>query len=178
MLQANRLHGDALTINGKTYAENVAKAKATNAAVILHLRESTLVDQENELGNLSLTLAEQADRSFQSVDLVISSVADEIAAEGIFFRRAEGIVVVDEQGATGRQRSRIRMDRRRHPILHDFLAGFNLPPERCDLDDFAAKKHVRQAKASTDEAAVAEQFPNLIGQRIGRTRRPQNQGSA
>ncbi|MBV8654231.1 MAG: hypothetical protein JO255_22415 [Alphaproteobacteria bacterium] len=55
----------------------------TNAAVILHLRESTLIDQESELGNLSLTLAEQADRSFQSVDLVISSVADEIAADGI-----------------------------------------------------------------------------------------------
>ncbi len=55
----------------------------TNAAVILHLRENELLDEENQLRNLSLTLAEQADRSFQSVDLVISSVADEIAAEGI-----------------------------------------------------------------------------------------------
>src|ERR1700751_807604 len=32
---AGRLHGDALTINGKTFAENVAKAKSSNAAVIL-----------------------------------------------------------------------------------------------------------------------------------------------
>ena len=31
---AGRLHGDALTINGKTFAENVARAKSSNAAVI------------------------------------------------------------------------------------------------------------------------------------------------
>src|SRR5579862_5888778 len=34
LLQAKRLHGDALTINGKTYAENVARAKSSNADVI------------------------------------------------------------------------------------------------------------------------------------------------
>jgi dihydroxy-acid dehydratase len=34
LLEADRLHGDALTINGKTIAENVAKAKASNPAVI------------------------------------------------------------------------------------------------------------------------------------------------
>ena len=34
LLTAGRLHGDALTINGKTVAENVAHAKATNAIVI------------------------------------------------------------------------------------------------------------------------------------------------
>jgi dihydroxy-acid dehydratase len=34
LLVAGRLHGDALTINGKTIAENVAGAKATNAVVI------------------------------------------------------------------------------------------------------------------------------------------------
>jgi len=34
LLDAGRLHGGALTINGKTLAENVAKAKATDAAVI------------------------------------------------------------------------------------------------------------------------------------------------
>jgi len=32
---AGRLHGDALTINGKTMAENVARAKSTNPTVIL-----------------------------------------------------------------------------------------------------------------------------------------------
>jgi dihydroxy-acid dehydratase len=35
LLGAGRLHGDALTINGKTMAENVKSAKATNAEVIL-----------------------------------------------------------------------------------------------------------------------------------------------
>jgi dihydroxy-acid dehydratase len=34
LLRAKRLHGDALTINGKTYAENVARAKSSNADVI------------------------------------------------------------------------------------------------------------------------------------------------
>jgi xylonate dehydratase len=34
LLAAGRLHGDTLTINGKTIAQNVAQAKATNAGVI------------------------------------------------------------------------------------------------------------------------------------------------
>ena len=34
LLAAGRLHGDALTINGKTVAENVAHAQASNAVVI------------------------------------------------------------------------------------------------------------------------------------------------
>jgi dihydroxy-acid dehydratase len=34
LLQAGRLRGEALTINGKTYADNVARAKTTNAKVI------------------------------------------------------------------------------------------------------------------------------------------------
>ncbi len=34
LLAAKRLHGDALTVNGKTVAENVARAKAINADVI------------------------------------------------------------------------------------------------------------------------------------------------
>jgi diguanylate cyclase (GGDEF)-like protein len=54
-----------------------------NAAVILDLRKSELLHEEDQLKNLSLILAEQADRSFQSVDLVISSVSDEMTAEGV-----------------------------------------------------------------------------------------------
>jgi dihydroxy-acid dehydratase len=34
LMQAGRLHGDALTVNGRTYAENVARAKSTNSKVI------------------------------------------------------------------------------------------------------------------------------------------------
>jgi diguanylate cyclase (GGDEF)-like protein len=56
---------------------------STNVAVILHLRKSELRDQEGQQKRLSLILAEQADRSFQAVDLVISSVAEGIAARGV-----------------------------------------------------------------------------------------------
>src|SRR5580704_4033590 len=56
---------------------------ATNAAVILHLRQSELLDAERQLESHSLILAEQADRTFQHVDLVLSSVAEGIAARGI-----------------------------------------------------------------------------------------------
>jgi xylonate dehydratase len=34
LIEAGRLHGDALTVNGKTVAENVASARVTDAAVI------------------------------------------------------------------------------------------------------------------------------------------------
>jgi dihydroxy-acid dehydratase len=34
LLEAGRLHGDALTVNGKTFAKNVARAKASNPEVI------------------------------------------------------------------------------------------------------------------------------------------------
>jgi diguanylate cyclase (GGDEF)-like protein len=56
---------------------------ATNGAVILHLRKSELLEQETQLNNLSLILAEQADRTFQSADLVISSVAETVATEDV-----------------------------------------------------------------------------------------------
>jgi signal transduction histidine kinase len=55
---------------------------ATNAALILHLRETRLISEERHLKSLSLTLAEQADRSFQSVDLMLSSLADYITDHG------------------------------------------------------------------------------------------------
>jgi signal transduction histidine kinase len=61
----------------------IAVLLATTLAVILNLRDSEMAVEENQLSNLSLTLAEQADRSFHSVDLMISSVAAEVAAEGL-----------------------------------------------------------------------------------------------
>jgi signal transduction histidine kinase len=56
---------------------------ATNFAVIVHLRETALRNEDGNLKTLSLVLAEQAERTFQSVDLVISSVAETIAAAGV-----------------------------------------------------------------------------------------------
>lgn len=56
---------------------------ATNAIVIARLRANELLHQEEQLKSLSLILAEQADRSFDAVNLVLSSVAERIAAEGV-----------------------------------------------------------------------------------------------
>jgi len=48
---------------------------AMNIGVIVHLRDSELRREEEQLKNLSLTLAEQANRALLAVDLVVSSVA-------------------------------------------------------------------------------------------------------
>jgi len=56
---------------------------ATNAAVIVRLRDSELVEEEKQLQNLSLNLAEEASRSFRPLDLVVSSLVKEIEAEGL-----------------------------------------------------------------------------------------------
>jgi signal transduction histidine kinase len=68
---------------------------ATTFALILHIRHSEMAEEENHLRNISLTLAEQASRSFQSVDLVISSIAAASTADGsgdevAFVRRMSG----------------------------------------------------------------------------------------
>ncbi|MGC2415295.1 MAG: EAL domain-containing protein [Stellaceae bacterium] len=55
---------------------------ATNVAVIMHLRSSEIGDEKEHQKNLSLILSEQAYRSFEPVDLIISSVAERIAADG------------------------------------------------------------------------------------------------
>jgi len=48
----------------------------SNLFFLTNLRETSLRGSEDELSRHSLTLAENADRSFKSVDLVLSSVAD------------------------------------------------------------------------------------------------------
>ena len=40
--------------------------------------------------------------------------------------------------------------------------------ERRDLDDLVAESHVRQVKAPADQAAVAEDAPNVFRVRVGR----------
>jgi len=56
---------------------------AAVAAVVLDLRTNELLDHEHQLTNLSLIMAEQAERSFKSVDLVVSSVDEGITAAGV-----------------------------------------------------------------------------------------------
>ena len=51
-----------------------------DAAVSLHLREAALRNTETNLRNISLALAEQADRAVQGVELVLASTAEFVAA--------------------------------------------------------------------------------------------------
>jgi signal transduction histidine kinase/AmiR/NasT family two-component response regulator/HPt (histidine-containing phosphotransfer) domain-containing protein len=55
----------------------------TNLIFLGNLRESTLQTAEANLARYSLTLAENADRSFKSLDLVLSSVGDYLARKGV-----------------------------------------------------------------------------------------------
>jgi hypothetical protein len=56
---------------------------AANATVGLRLRDAEFIAEEHRLETLSLILAEQANRTFQYVDLVISSVTVGISAENV-----------------------------------------------------------------------------------------------
>jgi len=55
----------------------------TNLIFLGNLRENTLQTAEANLSRYSLTLAENADRSFKSLDLVLSSVGDYLARKGV-----------------------------------------------------------------------------------------------
>ena len=54
-----------------------------NLIFLSNLRESTLQTAEANLTRYSLTLAEEADRSFKSLDLVLSSVGDYLGRKGV-----------------------------------------------------------------------------------------------
>src|SRR5581483_7913013 len=51
--------------------------------LLLQFREHTLVDREHEIQKLALTLAEQADRSFQAMEVVQKSVINRMQTLGI-----------------------------------------------------------------------------------------------
>ena len=55
----------------------------TNVIFLSNLRESSLLTAEANLARYSLTLVEEADRSFKSVDLVLSSVGDYLGRSGV-----------------------------------------------------------------------------------------------
>jgi signal transduction histidine kinase/DNA-binding response OmpR family regulator len=55
----------------------------TNVLFLSNLRESSLQTAEANLARYSLTLVEEADRSFKSVDLVLSSVGDYLGRSGV-----------------------------------------------------------------------------------------------
>jgi len=72
-LSPNRFHG---LILGTAFT--VAAIIGTNAIVLKELRRDALEDVQNDLLRQSLTLSELAERTIQSVDLVLASVADKI----------------------------------------------------------------------------------------------------
>ena len=55
----------------------------TNLIFLRNFRASTLKDAESDLRRYTLTLSEQADRSFKSLDLVLSSVGDYLVRKGV-----------------------------------------------------------------------------------------------
>jgi hypothetical protein len=80
----------------------------TNLFFLDNLRENTLQTAEINLARYSLTLAENADRSIKSADLVLSSVADYVArkdaVDGASYRTAVS-------------------DRETHTLLKEKIAG-------------------------------------------------------
>jgi signal transduction histidine kinase/DNA-binding response OmpR family regulator len=86
----------------------IATIVGTNLIFLGNLRESSLQTAETNLARYSLTLAENADRSFKSVDLVLSSIADYIARKG----------VVDDDSF----RAAVS-DRQTHFLLREKIAG-------------------------------------------------------
>src|SRR5450759_49480 len=80
----------------------------SNLIFLGNLRESTLQTAEANLARYSLTLAENADRSFKSLDLVLSSVGDYLARKNV------------TDGASYR---RLISDQETHFLLKEKIAG-------------------------------------------------------
>ena len=75
----------------------IATIAGTNLFFLGNLRESTLQTAETNLARYSLTLAENADRSFKSVDLVLSSIADYIARKCVLDDYSYRVAVSDRE---------------------------------------------------------------------------------
>jgi signal transduction histidine kinase/DNA-binding response OmpR family regulator len=73
-----------------------------------NLRESTLQTAEASLDRYSLTLAEEADRSFKSLDLVLSSVGDYLGRKGV---------------TDGTSYQRMMSDQETHLLLKEKITG-------------------------------------------------------
>src|SRR5262249_794639 len=61
----------------------IATIAGGNLLFLDNLRQSQLLATESQLSRHSLMLAEQSDRSFKSVDLVLSGIADYIGRQGV-----------------------------------------------------------------------------------------------
>ena len=61
----------------------VAIVIAATSSLLLNLRERDLADKERDLGSLAVVLAEQLDRSFQSIDLIQTVLIERMQSLGI-----------------------------------------------------------------------------------------------
>jgi hypothetical protein len=93
-------------------------------------------------------------------DVVEERVDGEVAAKRVFLRRPEGVVVADLQLAPSLDR---RLGRRRLV----FGSWQDVAAERRDLDRLGTEAHVGKTKPASDNPAVAEEFFDLIGMRVG-----------
>jgi signal transduction histidine kinase/CheY-like chemotaxis protein len=73
----------------------IACAVGTNIVILGNLRENALQNAEADLARHTLLLAEQVDRSFQSLDLVLSRVGDYLGGKGINDVDSYGRIVAD-----------------------------------------------------------------------------------
>ncbi len=86
---------------------------------------------------------------------VIEAVDGKVATLGVFFNRTEDVVA------------------QQHAVLAalggDAIGGvaFMVAAEGCDFDNFRPEHHVRQAEATTYQAAVAEQLTHLLRRGVG-----------
>jgi signal transduction histidine kinase/DNA-binding NarL/FixJ family response regulator/HPt (histidine-containing phosphotransfer) domain-containing protein len=76
-------HARPFTLLAVGAAILVATIIGTDLTFLAKLRESSLQTAETDLGRFSLMLAEQTDRSFKALDLVLSSVSDYIGRKGV-----------------------------------------------------------------------------------------------
>ena len=99
-------------------------------------------------------------------DVVEQRVDGEIAAEGVFFRRAKCVVAMEEVRIGVRCRRPVVLRvviGSRHAVLRDLLAWLHLAAEGRDLDDLLTEFDVRKPESPADDPAVPEQFFDLIG---------------
>jgi signal transduction histidine kinase/DNA-binding response OmpR family regulator len=87
----------SLAALGVTALALICTIVGTNLIFLGNLRESTLQTAEANLARYSLTLAENADRSFKSLDLVLSSVGDYLARKGAGDEASYRRLVTDQE---------------------------------------------------------------------------------
>jgi signal transduction histidine kinase/DNA-binding response OmpR family regulator len=104
MLRPRRMRGTLVAVT----LALIFTIVGSNVIFLSNLRESTLQTAETNLARYSLTLAENADRSFNSLDLVLSSVGDYLVRKGA------------TDGASYRQTS---SEQPTHLLLKEKIAG-------------------------------------------------------